>query len=37
MPKIAADRLRAIGEALFVANGVSAEEAEIVTDRKSVV
>jgi LDH2 family malate/lactate/ureidoglycolate dehydrogenase len=31
MPKIAADRLRAIGEALFVANGVPAEEAEIVT------
>ena len=31
MPKIAADRLRAIGEALFVANGTSAEEAEIVT------
>ena len=31
MPKIAADRLRAIGEALFVAHGVPAEEAEIVT------
>jgi len=30
MPKIAHDRLKAIGEALMIAHGVSAEEAEIV-------
>jgi len=30
MPKVAADRLRAIGEALLIASGTPAEEAEIV-------
>ncbi len=31
MPKVAHERLKAIGEALFVAHGVPAEEAEIVS------